>query len=259
MIIPFSELKNYNFSLSSINVIYQKPAYRILKVNKRTYNGFLYIKHGECKYLFNKQEIRLSPGALIYLPSLSKHTLVITSEEFEFYRVNFTLHINNEVALFSSEPMKITDYAPAECVDAIRSLDEDYRFEDDTIAKTGKLCTILSSLQKSKLSPRAKKLAPALTYMNDHLTDFNCRHLASLCYLSTAQFYNLFSEEFSLTPLEYRDKLLIQRAVVLLKSGEITISEVSSMLGFEDPAYFSRFFKKHKGVPPSAYLKKANN
>lgn len=257
MIIPFDKLKNYDFSLSNINVICQKPFYKVLKVEKRGMNGFLYIKYGECRYLFNEHEITLSPGALIYLPLSSKHTLIVTSEEIEFYRVNFTLHINNEVALFSNEPMKITDYTPAECVEAIRSLEEDYRFENDTVVKTEKLCHIISTLQKSQLNPRAKKLAPALTFLNNHLTErFNCKKLASLCYLSTAQFYNLFDAEFSLTPLEYRDKLLIQRAAVLLKSDGITVGEVATMLGFEDSAYFSRFFKKHKGVSPSEYIKR---
>ena len=58
-----------------------------------------------------------------------------------------------------------------------------------------------------------------------------------------------------MTPLQYRDKLVVDKAKVMLKLEEITISEIAEILGFADVAYFSRFFKKHVGVSPSEFAK----
>ena len=47
----------------------------------------------------------------------------------------------------------------------------------------------------------------------------------------------------------------MRRALEMLDTGEITVSEVAEMLGFESVAYFSRFFKKHQGISPAEYMK----
>lgn len=257
MLLPFDELKSHNFTLSDINVIHQNPAYRMLNVKSRVVNGFLYVSSGMAEYKFDDEVMPLSSGAIAYLPVASRHKLIITSPEIEFYRVDFTLHVEGKLALFSSTPLKITDNAPHECIEAIHFLEKNYRFENNTIIKTEMMCKIFSSLQKPVSSIRAKKLAPALRYMNEHLTErFNCSELASMCYLSTAQFYTLFVEEYGLTPLQYRDKFLIQRSKLLLKSDGISVGETAFMLGFDNQAYFSRFFKKHMKISPIEYKNK---
>ena len=55
-------------------------------------------------------------------------------------------------------------------------------------------------------------------------------------------------------PLEYRSSLLAKRASQLLREGSFSVTEVAEMLGFESVSYFSRFFKKHKGISPSKYI-----
>jgi AraC family 4-hydroxyphenylacetate 3-monooxygenase operon regulatory protein len=46
---------------------------------------------------------------------------------------------------------------------------------------------------------------------------------------------------------------LLQEARRLLRFSAISINEISYQLGFADPAYFSRFFTKRVGVPPSQF------
>ena len=47
----------------------------------------------------------------------------------------------------------------------------------------------------------------------------------------------------------------MNEAAILLKSKKYTVSEVSDMLGFGDPKYFTDSFKKYFDVPPSVYMK----
>jgi AraC-like DNA-binding protein len=69
-------------------------------------------------------------------------------------------------------------------------------------------------------------------------------------YLST-----LFRQETGKSITQFQDELLIEKAITLLKKESVNISEVSDTLGFSNPFYFSRVFKKITGVSPSAYLK----
>lgn len=256
MIITLDELKNRDFSLSKINIFYQKPIYRELQPKGRKSNGFLYILQGNCHYYHADGDFSLSAGSLVYLPYGSNHRLVIESEDIAFYRIDFRLEVEGEVALFSNHPMKLCHNAPAECAEAIRTMAESYQFLHDSIGKTALLCTIFRSLSNLSYSPKREKLAPAVNYMLEHLTEkVRCTYLSELCCLSEAQFYNLFHSEYGMPPLEYRNGLLAKRASLLLKDGSFTVTEVAEMLGFESVAYFSRFFKKHKGVSPSQYVK----
>lgn len=258
MILPLSDLKNHDFSLSKIHIFHQKPVYRELNPRGRKSNGFLYILRGNCHYYHENGDFSLEAGSVVYLPYGSRHKLVIESEDIEFYRIDFRLEVGGEVALFSDHPIKLCRTAPAECAEAIQALAEGYQFVQDTVAKAALLCTVLRSLSSVVHSPRKEKLAPATNYLLEHLTEkVSCTFLAEKCCLSTAQFYNLFHAEYGMPPLEYRNKLLLRRATLLLRDGSFSVTEIADMLGFESVAYFSRFFKKHKGVSPSQYLKNA--
>lgn len=47
----------------------------------------------------------------------------------------------------------------------------------------------------------------------------------------------------------------LNKAAVLLRQGEFTVSEVSYKVGFEDPFYFSKCFKAHFDCTPKNYKK----
>ena len=256
MIVPFQELRKHEFSLSDINVMCQRPIYRILTQKSRLSNSFLYLQQGSFRYSFDEGEFVASEGGVVYLPFGSRHRLDILSEEICFYRVDFTVRIDGEIALFSNHPIKITDQAPPECIEAITALEGDYGIGEDTVMKMQKMCAIFSALQKKELNRNTARLMPAVRYLQENASgSVNCATLADLCFLSTSRFYDLFHAEFGMTPLEYRDRLLLRRAVTLLSADDLSISEAAFAVGFENAAYFSRFFKKHMGISPTEYKK----
>ena len=257
MVIDFENLKNYDFYFTDINVIIQKPAYRILDVKSRLYNGFIYVKEGECSWSWGEEECKLSKGGLVYLPKGSRHLFKILSDEIEIYRVDFNLHINGAIALFSEQPLKITDFLSSESVEFLNSLYTGVDAQNNSIFKTEKLCGFLRTIQTKTVSGNAKKLNPAINYINEHFTEaIDCKHLASLCYISTSQFYALFKTEYGVTPLEYRNKLILNRAINMLEYGDISVKEIALVLGFLSDGYFCRFFKKHTGSTPKEYKNK---
>ena len=57
-------------------------------------------------------------------------------------------------------------------------------------------------------------------------------------------------------PANFIRRIRFNKASKLLLEGRYTVSEVSAMVGFSSPSYFSTSFKKHMGCMPSDYVKK---
>ncbi|MDF2723284.1 MAG: hypothetical protein K0Q59_2959 [Paenibacillus sp.] len=68
----------------------------------------------------------------------------------------------------------------------------------------------------------------------------------------------IFKEVTGQTPIEYMHQLRISVAHDLLLRSELNIAEISDYLGYCEPAYFNRMFKKVMGQPPSALLTHKN-
>lgn len=256
MIIPFNKLSEYEFSLSKINLIRQNPIYRTLTVKNRRCNGFLFFTKGEGVYEYGDKKITFTAGSVIYLPYESKHVLKVVSDGAEFFRVDFNIKVRGEVVLFSNIPTKISDAFSNDCLEVIDQLENLCLYSNDNILKMQKLLILFDFLRKSSNVDKKGKILAASVYIAEHFAEpLNCNELAKLCYLSTSQFYNLFTKQFKKTPLQYRDDLIIEKAKILLKLEEITVSEIAEILGFADVAYFSRFFKKHVGISPSNFSK----
>jgi AraC-like DNA-binding protein len=68
-------------------------------------------------------------------------------------------------------------------------------------------------------------------------------------YLST-----LFKKHTGLTPVTFLLRLRIDKARLLLRErGELTVEQIASSVGFQDPLYFSKQFKRLYGMPPTEY------
>lgn len=73
--------------------------------------------------------------------------------------------------------------------------------------------------------------------------------------LSRSHLYRIFMKHLFLSPNECLTQYRINEACKLIRSTSLSIGEIANSVGFDDQLYFSRVFKKQKGVPPSKYLK----
>jgi transcriptional regulator GlxA family with amidase domain len=71
--------------------------------------------------------------------------------------------------------------------------------------------------------------------------------------LSYSHFSNLFHRQTGHSPMEYLSHLRIQKAKVLLEDLRLSIKEVSTLCGFDDPYYFSKVFTHLEGRSPTQY------
>lgn len=78
-------------------------------------------------------------------------------------------------------------------------------------------------------------------------------HMAEHAQLSKSHFLRLFKDQTGYSPVDYFIHLKVQHACMLLSATRRTIREISLEVGYDDPYYFSRLFKKVVGVSPSQY------
>ena len=83
--------------------------------------------------------------------------------------------------------------------------------------------------------------------------------LASKCNLSLFRFIHKFKDSTGMTPIEYLTRIRINEAKYLLANSPYNIAEISNIVGYNDPLYFSRVFKKMIGVSPKRYKNKTTS
>jgi AraC family transcriptional regulator, 4-hydroxyphenylacetate 3-monooxygenase operon regulatory protein len=87
-------------------------------------------------------------------------------------------------------------------------------------------------------------------HFRDHLT---LSEYAGRLSVTEARLNDICRRMANLSSKEVVHERLVQEARRLLRFSAVPISEISYQLGFADPAYFSRFFTKRTGTPPSQY------
>jgi AraC-like DNA-binding protein len=83
--------------------------------------------------------------------------------------------------------------------------------------------------------------------------DLRISDLAKLHGTTLRVFSKAFTASTQITPKEYLNRRLNQEAIQLVISTDLKIKEIAERLRFTDEFYFSRFFQKLNGVPPSKY------
>lgn len=71
--------------------------------------------------------------------------------------------------------------------------------------------------------------------------------------LSLSRFTHVFTETIGVSPYHYIMNLRIARAKELLECSTLRVKEIAKTVGFSDPLYFSRIFRKYTGMSPRAY------
>lgn len=107
---------------------------------------------------------------------------------------------------------------------------------------------VLHDTKKRKIIEIAKK------YVNENfMKNLTLRQVADQIGISSSYLSELFSDYNNDNFVEYITNVRIEKAKEILKDPIVKVYEVGYMVGYEDPAYFSRVFKKSTGVSPAKF------
>lgn len=91
--------------------------------------------------------------------------------------------------------------------------------------------------------------------------DFDLRNVIDQTGYTVNHFRKIFRDEVGMPPLEFLNNRRIDYAKELFRrwGTRLSISEIAHACGFRDEYYFSRYFKRKEGKPPSQYVEELRN
>ncbi len=100
-------------------------------------------------------------------------------------------------------------------------------------------------------------ISKVMTWLEENVSDteVTVEQLASYVGMGRTSMYNKIKGLTGKSPVELILDFRMEKATYYLKSGQYSVSETSYKVGFSDPGYFSRSFKKHFGITPADYMK----
>lgn len=104
-------------------------------------------------------------------------------------------------------------------------------------------------------SVNEKALAKIAKIIEDNVSDpdLNVNQLSEKAGIGQKQLYRLIKKYIGVSPVDYIRRVRLQKAAMLLSQHRFTVSEVSYMVGFKTPSYFTKCFQNQYGVKPSMY------
>lgn len=99
-------------------------------------------------------------------------------------------------------------------------------------------------------------LRPAFDYIFESKGEaITQTQMADLCHISTSHFSRLFAKEVGESFSSFLARLKVEWAKQLLERTDFSVTQISDALGFGDPGYFIKTFKKYENLTPASYRK----
>jgi len=96
------------------------------------------------------------------------------------------------------------------------------------------------------------EIKAAVAFMEKHYTeDLTLAEIASAVAISASYLSKLFKEYRNQTVMDFLERIRIEAALKLIKETNLSIKEITFRVGYRDPNYFSKVFKKVTNLSPT--------
>ena len=113
------------------------------------------------------------------------------------------------------------------------------------------------SLTVTPAQQSSKECAEARRYIDSNFKEnISLDQLAELTHVNKYYLVLSFSKEYGVSPINYLIGRRIEESRYLLADTNHSLSQISHMLGFSSPSYFSQSFRKLEGISPMEYRKR---
>lgn len=262
--IDISDSLFVDFSVSNIIALNQKwqdSSSYTYSDKLRPDNGLILIKSGTFTYRFNDCTVFANPGDVVYIPKSSRYTVEFSSNgksSIESILINFILtdKSGNEF-VFENLPKKLISKKDFDIMSRFTFLSESYISENIPIKLNVMLYELIFEIVSKMQSDSKKAFSGCREYINSNiLQKITVSELAKKYFMGETAFRKAFKTEFGMSPVKYINTIKISKACDMLKHSDMEICKISDILGFFDPAYFSKTFKKYTGLSPAEYKKR---
>lgn len=263
------------FSRKNIAVKIQKVGQEHCEPRKKpelrkwdNFDSLHFVLFGHGTLIANGKKITLSKGDVF---------LLFTNEQYEYYPdpvdpwsyIWVDFYATDTKTLFErcgfsveNPVVHMSDFS--ETVDLLKKIYESYdASEMQQLTCSAYFMLILGKLIRNNMrsyypaeltSAKHKRVREILIYINNNYRmELSVQKIATENHISVSRMMVLFSEVVGMSPVSYLNRYRVSAACELLRSSNATILEISGAVGVKDQLYFSRMFKKWKGVSPREY------
>lgn len=285
-----NELNQLSLLIHRIDENLRPPDWHIDKVN-RPYDVFWFVLSGTKKIIVDNQEFIVQKGDIVVFPSQTSFEIVESADTvpmnhleiaieskigpfnlmtlYKFPIVMNLVHCEKRTKIVDLwkklkdewTPEKRNPFAPreGELKFGLNQTIELLQFNTLTLEWFVELLTVLRP-QAAELSPTFdSRIQHLFHFINDNLAEKIClKTLADEVFLSESHLSLLFRKNLKMAPMEYVRKMRLKKVSQLLLTTNLSLKEISEMIGFENQSQLSRAFRSALGVSPTEYRKKGD-
>lgn len=233
----------------------------------------LYIASGKAHFIIDGKDHEVSAGHMVlYLPRQEQDYVYYSKDKPEVYWVHFTgsdvknilkhYDIPLEDNIFYCGAISTYNYLFKEMIDELQNCRLGFQ---ELLTMYLKQIFLMIQRSRSEKKPAVstylqEEMENARNYFSEHFNEpISIEDFAASRSMSVSWFLRNFKQVNGMSPMHFILTKRINDAVSLLETTNYNVTEISTIVGYDNPMYFSRLFKKQKGVSPTAYRKLLND
>ena len=118
------------------------------------------------------------------------------------------------------------------------------------------IAELLARIKEERLPEKNPEIRAAMEYMAQHYQqEISLADIAAAVAISPGYLSKLFKEYRNQTVMDFLERIRIDKALQLIKETGVSIKEIALRVGYRDPNYFSKVFKKVTNSSPTEIRK----
>lgn len=259
----FPLISDYNLSLPlcimTIGKEVKPNSIHTLRPNGIPHHQFLFIASGKAEFVFNNTLFTAPAGSFIYHSPHTPHDYYAVSKSWTSYWLTFSVNCSQLLELKNGVYKLRDSEIFINLVKQMINLQNDLSFiEKSSVLLYDMILKLKRSLSDNIPNDAYSLLRTSVNYMHNHFSeDVPLQQLANMSGVTPGYYCKIFKDCYHMRPLEYIQKLRIQKAkTLLLQNPSLSIAQISDMVGYTSSSYFIKHFKKLENITPSEFRKK---
>lgn len=264
--ISFKELYSTNVEITDIYAERQKWIKGVLysKGSPRDRNAIIFLCGCNGVYTDlreNGTSFFAPQNSIVCLPEGSDYSVLNNDCDLsnqDAYLIEFHIKKGAEALSFAPHPFIIDTLFTGRLSNAIKNVVRTYEEPiKSPISILSGVCEVLSILGKEKSEAHAKDYSAVAHGIKliekDPFNEISIEELASMCNISSGGFRRNFKKYLGTSPVQFRTDQRIKTIQFMLENSDLTIENISELLGINNVPYIYKMFKKNVGVSPGEY------